>query len=88
MSPSTKRQAEMYTPKRRKIFVEVVFYLLSISIDFLHSFDSDTGTLLQPSIDNPIDNPAFISCIETVDLQNTMKAHNYYKPKHSILMLH
>lgn len=83
MSPSTKRQAEMYTPKRRKIFVEVVFYLLSISINFLHSFDSDTGTLLQPSIDNP----AFISWIETVDLQNTMKAHNYYKPKRSRLML-
>ena len=83
MSPSTKRQAEMYTPKRRKIFVEVVFYLLSISIDFLHSFASDTGTLLLPSIDNP----AFISCIETVDLQNTMKAHNYYKPKRSRLML-
>lgn len=83
MSPGTKRQAEMYTPKRRKIFVEVVFYLLSFSIDFLHSFDSDTGTLLQPSIDNP----AFISCIETVDLQNKMKAHNnyYYKPKHSML---
>ena len=73
----------MYTPKRRKIFVEVVFYLLSISINFLHSFDCDTGTLLQPSIDNP----AFISWIETVDLQNTMKAHNYYKPKRSRLML-